>query len=146
MSANPKYANLKHSARCTGRWDARGFTMMEILVALIVIGIGVFSMTAMIPAGTRSNAKSGQQTRGSELASITMERLLTTPYSDGDLSAGDHDDAANPYPGGYYVSWTVDANAPIAQCKRITVRTRFRSTSGSILCQLVGVTPQANDQ
>ena len=125
-----------------------GFSELLVigLVALIVIGIGVFSMTAMIPAGTRSNARSGQQTRGSELASIGMEKLLTTPYSDADLGSGDHEDTANPYPGGYYVSWTVDVDQPIAKCKRITVRTRLGSASGKVLCQLVGVTPQANDQ
>lgn len=146
MTTNPSYTAPKASPRIARHRDARGFTMMEILVALIVIGIGVFSMTAMIPAGTRSNAKSGEQTRGSELASITMEKLLTTPYTETDLTSGSHDDAANPYPGGYYVSWTIEDDQPIAKCKRITARTRFGSSSGTILCQLVGVTPQANDQ
>ena len=98
---NAQLARTKRS-RATGCPDTRGFTMMEILMALIVIGIGVFSMTAMLPAGTRSTAKSGQQTRGSELSSIIMEQLLTTPYSDADLSAGDHADTAMTNTWGHY--------------------------------------------
>ena len=127
------------------RRESQGFTMMEILVSLIVIAIGVFTMTALIPAGTRSNAKSGQQTRGSELASVTMERLLTTPYGDPDLTDGSHDDTNNPYPGGYYVSWLVETDAPVPNCKRITVYGRWRSTSGTLLAKLVGVNPKASD-
>jgi prepilin-type N-terminal cleavage/methylation domain-containing protein len=141
MNANPK--SFRQAA---GPRDARGFTMMEILVALIVIGIGVFSLTAIIPAGTRSNARSGQQTRGSELAAITMERLLTTPFGDPDLDVGNHSDPANPYPGGYYVSWTVEADAPITNCKRLTVRARWPNANSSNHAELVGVNPRANDQ
>ncbi len=129
----------------SARGNARGFTMMEVLMALIVIAIGVFSLVIMIPAGTHSNAKSGEQTRGSELASVTMERLLSTPYGDPDLTAGDHSDSANPYTGGYYVSWKVEDDAPIANCKRITVRTRFGSATGTQLSSLVGVNPRASD-
>ena len=124
----------------------RGFTMMEILVALIVIGIGVFSLTALIPAGTRSNTKAGQQTRGSELASVTMERLLSTPYNDPDIDPGAHNDPSNPYPGSYYVSWTVDQDQPITKCKRITVETHWPTASASNKVRLVGVNPQANDE
>ncbi len=118
---------------------------MEILVALIVIAIGVFSLTALIPAGTRTNSKAGQQTRGSELASVTMERLLSTPYNDPDLDPGTHTDPNNPYPGNYYVSWTVDADQPITKCKRITVETHWPNATASNQVRLVGVNPQAND-
>ena len=128
------------------RRDARGFTMMEVLMALIVIALGVFSLAIIIPAGTHSNSKSGEQTRGSELAAVTMERLLSTPYGDASVTAGDHSDSANPYTGGYYISWTVEDDAPIPNCKRITVRTRFGSASGTQLASLVGVNPRASDQ
>ena len=131
-------------ARASSR-DTRGFTMLEVLVALIVIGIGVFSLTAMIPMGTRSNTKSGQQTRGSELAAVTMERLLSTPYNEPDLDAGSHNDTANPYPGGYYVSWSIDVDQPIAHCKRITVETHWPTATALNKVRLVGVNPQAND-
>ena len=120
--------------------------MIEILVALIVIGIGVFSLTALIPAGTRSNTKAGQQTRGSELASVTMEKLLSTPYNDPDLDVGTHDDPNNPYPGNYYVSWTVELDQPITKCKRITVETHWPTATSSTKVRLVGVNPQANDE
>ena len=134
-----------NATRAAGLND-RGFTMMEIMMALIVIAIGVFSLTALIPAGTRSNAKSGQQTRGSELASITMERLLATPFTDPDLDAGSHSDTANPYPGGYYVTWDVEFDQPIDNCKRITATTRWPTASSNTRVVLVGVNPRANDQ
>ena len=125
---------------------ARGFSMMEILVALIVIAIGVFSMTALIPAGTRSNTKAGQQTRGSELASVTMERLLSTPYGDPDLDAGNHSDPNNPLDGGYFVTWVVEVDQPITRCKRITVETHWPTATATNQVRLIGVNPQANDE
>jgi len=42
-----------------------GFTLVEVLVALMVFVIGVLSIAAMMPSGTQSVNRSGDQTRGS---------------------------------------------------------------------------------
>jgi len=121
-----------------------GFTLVEVVVALVVFAIGVLAMAALIPFGTRSATKSGESTRASEIAASSMERLLDTPYSDADLTAGTHTDTSNPYPGSYYVSWAVVDNAPDSLCKRITITVRWPLSTSSNSVQLVGITPESN--
>ena len=102
-----------------------GFTLVEVLVALMVFVIGVLSIAAIMPSGSRSVGRSGDQTRASELAAACAERLLSTSYSNPTLTSGSHSDPANPYNGKYYVSWTVEDNQPMAQCKKVTVDVRW---------------------
>jgi Tfp pilus assembly protein PilV len=123
----------------------RGFGLLELAFALVVLAIGVLGLAALAPMGTRSAAKSGEVTRASELASQTAERLLATPYSDADLTSGTHQSPGNPQPGGYHVSWSVEDDQPIASCKRVTVAVRWPTPSAANRAELVIVTPRAND-
>ena len=70
------------------RLDGRGFTLVEVLVAITVFAVGVLSLASLMPLGTRNISKSADQSRGSELASACAERLLTTPYADSPLAEG----------------------------------------------------------
>lgn len=124
----------------------RGFGLLELALALVVLAIGVLGLAALMPAGTRSAAHSGEETRASELASQLAEKLLATPYHDADLTAGSHTASPAPAPGGYFLTWVVEADQPISQCKRITITARWPQASGPNQAQLVIVNPRANDQ
>lgn len=77
------------------------------------------------------------------MTATCAEKLLATPYWDSDLIVGAHNDPDNPHPGGYYVTWTVENNQPITDCKRITVVTRWPVAASPLSAKLVVVTPQA---
>ena len=128
------------------RDSERGFGLIELAIALVVLAIGVLGLASLMPAGTRSAAKSGEVTRASELASELAERLLATPYFDPDLAAGSHTSSPSPALGGYYLTWVVEPNQPISSCKRVTVTVRWPNASGPNQAQLVMVNPRANDQ
>jgi prepilin-type N-terminal cleavage/methylation domain-containing protein len=128
-----------------GRLSERGFGLIELAVAIVVLAIGVLGLAALMPMGTRSAAKSGEVTRASELASAQAEKLLATPYSDPDLAPGAHQATPYPHSGGYYLTWVVEDNEPIASCKRVTVTIRWPSPSAPNKAQLVIVSPRAND-
>ncbi len=102
------------------------------------------SVGAGMPAGTRGVRKAGQNTRGSELAASSIERLLATPYDHPDLDLGAHNDPANPYDGKYFVSWAVDTGQPIVNCKRITVTVRWPSAASLTNVRLIGVRPECD--
>ncbi|MEO5616181.1 MAG: prepilin-type N-terminal cleavage/methylation domain-containing protein [Candidatus Eisenbacteria bacterium] len=123
----------------------RGFGLIELAIAIVVLAIGVLGLAALMPMGTRSAAKSGEVTRASELASSLAERLLATPYGDPDLTNGSHQ--ATPYPisGGYYLTWVVEDDQPIISCKRVTITIRWPSPAAANSAQLVIVSPRAND-
>jgi type IV pilus assembly protein PilV len=122
---------------------SNGFTLVEVLVALIVFAIGVLSIATLMPLGSRSIVKSADQTRGSELISGAAERLLTTSYSDSTLTAGTHTDPGNPYDSKYYVRWIVEDDQPMASCKRVTVTAGWPSSSSPAGASVVIVIPRS---
>jgi type IV pilus assembly protein PilV len=125
------------------RPDAAGFTLVEVLVAMIIFAVGLLSIATLMPSGSRSVGRSADQTRGSELAAACAERVLTTSYSDSTLSAGTHLDPANPYEGKYYLRWTVEDDQPMAMCKRATVSASWPTAAATPGASVVVVIPRS---
>lgn len=125
------------------RAPARGFTLVEVMVALVIFAVGMLALVLCMPMATRGVVKSGTQTRASSLAAEAAEELLTIPYGDGDITAGTHDDPANPHLGRYFVRWVVEDDQPTASCKRITVKVARGSASATPEARLVIVTAQS---
>lgn len=114
---NPHCASTRRAS------PVAGFTLIEVMVALVVFAIGVLALGATIPLGSRRIVFAGQQTRGSAMAAEQAEEILEMPFSASDLTAGTHNHAGNPLPGNYFVRWTVVDSMPVAGCKRIVITT-----------------------
>jgi prepilin-type N-terminal cleavage/methylation domain-containing protein len=98
-----------------------GFTLMEVMVALIIFSVGLLGLASVLPLGINRVTDSASDTRASELAAERAEKVITSPYDDPDNDAGDHTDPHNPRDGVYNVSWSVEVNQPITSCKRVTI-------------------------
>jgi prepilin-type N-terminal cleavage/methylation domain-containing protein len=120
-----------------------GFSLIEVLIAMVVFAIGVLSLAICIPLGTHKIDTAGNQTHASELAAQRAEALLITPYGDNDLTAGVHTDANNPVDGQYYIDWTVTDDAPVKACKRVVVQVSRGSASHTPDAQVTIVTPES---
>ena len=125
------------------RAPERGFTLIEVLVALTIFATSMLALALTVPLATKRIMRAGTQTRASSIASEAAEDLLTLPYGDGSITAGTHDDPANPHDGVYYVRWVVEDDQPTTSCKRITVKVARRSASNTPEAQLVIVTAQS---
>jgi prepilin-type N-terminal cleavage/methylation domain-containing protein len=122
---------------------AAGFSLVEILIALAVFMVGALSLSVVMPMATRRIVKAASQTRASELSANCAEQILVTPWDDTDLTAGSHNDPANPRDGVYYVSWAVLDSVPVPNCKQITVNVSRNSVSAAVLAQVTVVVPRA---
>ena len=129
---------LRRTSRAQG-----GFTLIEIMVALVVFAIGVLALGVTIPSATRRISTAGAQTRASSVATERAETLLITPYDDGDLTAGTHTDPSNPIDGIYYLKWVVTDNQPITGCKRVVVSVSRWGVNRSPEAAVTIVTPQS---
>ena len=102
-----------------------GFTLVEVIMALFLIGIGVLAAAPMFMYAMQSNATGADLGSVGAIAVERMELLRAAPYvgltAGGDLSANvnGYFDTANP---DYTVRWTVTNNVNPPKSKTITVR------------------------
>jgi type IV pilus modification protein PilV len=111
--------------------DSRGFTLIEVVIALAVFAIGILAMYSMQVSSINSNGGARKRTEAVSWATNQMEILRTTPYDS--LANGQ---AAQ---GVYNLNWTVTDidldNDGVNDSKNISVnvnwqdRNRQRSTN-----------------
>ena len=105
-----------------------GFTLLEVLIALLIFSIGLLGLASLQIVATKSNAFSNAMTVGITLTQDKTEELGNLAYDDGDLSAGSHTDSQNPITAlgniGFNRTWTVAEDAT-NQLKTITVTVKW---------------------
>lgn len=72
----------------------QGFTLIEALIAMLVLAIGILALNTMQISSIRGNTTANKLTEVSTLAGNCYERLLNVSYND---STMDTDPAANPH-------------------------------------------------
>ena len=60
----------------------QGFTFVEIMIAMTILTIGMFSVAALQVRSTQGNTSANHSTRGFIWCSDRMEVLKSLPYTD----------------------------------------------------------------
>jgi prepilin-type N-terminal cleavage/methylation domain-containing protein len=76
--------------RATGK--PNGFTLVEVVAALIIFAIGLLATAAMQITSTKGGYFSSNVTQATILAQDKLEGLKNLSYRDSDLSSGQHDE------------------------------------------------------
>lgn len=63
-----------------------GFTLIEVLIVMVVLGIGIFSLYSMQIRAIKGNAKAQAITAGSNTIRDTVEQMLGKDFNDGDFT------------------------------------------------------------
>ena len=71
-----------------------GFSLVEVMVAVVVLGIGLIGMAAVFPFGSKAGIEDRLTTQAVDLAGQKMEQLRIKTYFDPDLTAGWHPSTA----------------------------------------------------
>jgi type IV pilus assembly protein PilV len=120
-----KQQGLREMQKKSMLWQCqRGFTLIEVMIAMVILGIGIMSIVALQTADMAYNNSSRRQTQSYTWAMDRVERLRGIKYADADLSV-----AGNPHvqtEGPYSVQWTVtDNSANIPNTKRVNVNVQW---------------------
>ena len=105
-----------------------GFTLIEVMVAVMLLALGLAALAAMQMTAVTLNARANGTTRLATMAQERLEALLALPYNHPqvlDTAAGSgkttYEAAPGTVPDGHRVYWCVNEGFPRPQLKTIDV-------------------------
>jgi prepilin-type N-terminal cleavage/methylation domain-containing protein len=85
-----------------------GFTLVEVLVAVLVLGVGILALVGTSAGVTRMIGRGRVETRAAQAASRRMEALRLAAYAASPLCTGPEFASGGPlFAGGMAESWVV---------------------------------------
>ncbi len=117
------------------RSNEKGFTLIEVIMATLILVIGIGMMSAITSGIVRKNFHSQFHTQAVILAQNKIEELLADGYSSSNLTAGSFENTDNPInatadsSGIFYQSWKIEDVKPIPRSKYITSTVQWTDQS-----------------
>ncbi len=123
-----------------GAVDERGFTLIEVLVALTILSFGLLAIASMQITAIQTTGGAKTISTGVAWAEDKLELLTSLGYDNLSLNPGAHDEGDTPEI--YKITWTVANNAPRQNCKLITVNVQSNERGRVKNTTLTGIKPQ----
>jgi type IV pilus assembly protein PilV len=98
--------------------DEKGLTLLEVLVAMVVLSLGLLALAKMQITAIQVNAISGRLSQGTAIAQDKVEQLMALPYADANLEVTTHTETR---PAGYTITWQVAQDALAVGVKTINL-------------------------
>jgi len=116
----------------------RGFTLIEIVMASLILVLGMTIISSIIANVTRKNFYSHRHTQAVILAQNKIEELLNDGYDSPNLTEGDYENPLNPVnstgdsSGIFYQYWMIEDLRPIPRSKQITSWIEWDGADGEL--------------
>lgn len=92
-----------------------GFTLIEVLIAMVILSIGIIALTSMQTTGIKGNATANILTTSGTWAADTVEQVFAMEYdslADGNKTSAD---------GKYTITWDVTDDTPMPDTKTLEI-------------------------
>lgn len=109
------------------RSSQKGFSLIETMVAMVILGIGLLAVAQMIPLGLAGVTQAGLRTNAVQSAQQRLDELKVSDFTDAALDAGTYSETQ----GNYTVSWTITDNDPVQASKRIVMTASWETVKGT---------------
>jgi type IV pilus assembly protein PilV len=123
------------------RREQAGFTLLEVLFAMVILGVGILSIALAQLSSIKVSSKSRSLSQAMFLAQEQLDLFMTMPGADPTFAAAvtDEPDPAGPIdvnPGDadqttFTRTWTIEPATPTVGLARITVNIRWNAASGA---------------
>jgi prepilin-type N-terminal cleavage/methylation domain-containing protein len=129
-----------------GKDQERGFTLVEVMVAVLLLALGLAALAAVQMTAVAINARANGMTRLATMAQERLETLLAFPYNHPhllDTAVGTakttYNAASGDVPDGHHVYWCVSEGSPRPRLKTIdvvAVQVGDEAEDGNLNCAL----------
>jgi type IV pilus assembly protein PilV len=118
--------------------DRRGFSLVEVLIAIFLLSIGIMGMATLQARGIRSNDLANRTTQAGTLAQFKLEEFIHRTSATGGetFAAGTTQDPDNPIDamgdaGGIFTrSWTFTDDSPVPNAQTVEVTVTWNDIIG----------------
>lgn len=112
--------------------DQRGATLIELMMALVVLALGVMAVSQMFPAGTRSQMKDSQMSSANYYAQERIEEVNAMTWADAGLTPGRHPAGVDEDTLGTHQTWlrhyeVADMAVPLDNLRKVTVTVSWKN-------------------
>jgi prepilin-type N-terminal cleavage/methylation domain-containing protein len=95
----------------------RGFSLVELLITMVILGIGIMAVAALFPLATKNVNKGKILSTALGRAQDKIEELQDAGYTASLMAPGSYSDSLGPY----VRTWTVQDSLPTVGSKRVFV-------------------------
>lgn len=114
--------------------DQQGFTLIEVIMAMFVMTIGIFSLMSLQISTIRGNTSANAQTQAAFSGGAVIELLKTKGFNNAVFDLGASHDAATELPevvipvGTQSISWIVTDHPTVLNNKDVIVTVTFANS------------------
>ena len=105
----------------------RGFSMVELLIAMVVMAIGLMGAAQMIPLAMAGVTQAGMRTRSVQIAQERLDDLVSKDYDASVLNAGTYSETVD----NTTLDWTIADDSPVPGTKRIDLTVSWVTARGT---------------